>query len=218
MKKKYMFFVLLFIMGLLLIPSMKVNAGLCTQNVYDELSGRAKKITAEWSLYFDESHQAYFKVKLGNIDDDLMIIFNEDFYVPKDGTVEISEYLMGGDVYKFKVYGGYDTDCVEEYLYTKQIKVPKYNYYSEKEECKDNQEWKVCGQFYEGKIENDQDFYDQLNKYINSGEKEKAIKETKKDDFTVLIVIVVVLFLIAVCVFIKTHMKRSQKKVKYEKK
>lgn len=218
MKKRYSFIIFLFVMALLIIPSMKVNAGLCTQKVYDGLAARAKKVTAEWNLYFDNNKQPYFKVKLGNIDSDLMIIFNEYNYVPINGEVEINEYLMGGDIYKFKVYGGYDTDCVEEFLYAKSVKIPKYNSYSEKEECKDNPEWKLCDKFYEGKIENDQDFYDKLNQYINSGEKEKAINTTKKDDFTVLIVIVIILFLVATYVFFKSHKNNSKKKVKYEKK
>ena len=56
------------------------------------------------------------------------------------------------------MYGGYDTDCVEEFLYKKTIKIPKYNVYSEREECIEYEEFPLCNKWYSGEISGDEFF------------------------------------------------------------
>ena len=76
--------------------------------------------------------------------------------------------LEGGRTYEFKFYGGYDSACVEEYLYIRKLEIPKYNYYSEKDACIEYEEFPLCGKYYSGDIPSDEYFNEQLQAYIDS--------------------------------------------------
>ncbi len=74
----------------------------------------------------------------------------------------------GGENVKFYLYGGYDTDCVEEFLYSKELSIPKYNMYSERDECLGYEEFDLCNKWYQGDILNDEYFLEKLEEYKES--------------------------------------------------
>ena len=192
--------------------------GLCTNSKYDDLKSKANKIKASWELNFDNEKQPYFTVKLENVDENLILTFNNHNYIPDDGVINVEEYLMGGGIYDFKIYGGYQTDCVEEYVYTKKVRIPKYNRYSEMKECKEYPEWELCDKWYSGEIESEEDFRNQLNTYLNSGKKEETKKEDNKSDNSYIAIIIVVVIILTVCFILYSKYQKGRKKVKNEKK
>ncbi len=218
MKKKK----IIFIIFLLMLSITKVNAAdLCTSAKYSNLKKKAASIKAEWELNFDESHKAYFTIKLTNVDKDLLLKQNEIIYTPEDGEITINNMFDGGNTYELKIYGGYETSCVEEYIYTKNIKVPMYNYYSEYKECEENKEFKLCDKYYDGVIENDTEFYEKLNEYLKSDEYEKVVNEKNNKKYITIIAIAVGVVAIAGGTYFvvkKKKMLSKRKKAKNEKK
>ncbi len=218
MKKKS----IIFLVFLLMLSFTKVNAAdLCTSTKHSNLKKKAASIKVEWELNFDEAHKAYFTVKLTDMDDDLLLKYNETFYKPQNGEITLNNMLDGGTTYGFKIYGGYDTSCVEEYVFTKNVKIPKYNYYSETKECKENPEFKLCDKFYDGTIENDTVFQQKLNEYLKSDEYEKVVKDKNNKKVITYVIIGTGLAVVvggAYFVFIKKKKIIKGKKVKNEKK
>lgn len=178
MKKKILLIVsILFVFAL----SIKVNA-LCTSKRYSNLKMIAYKAEVSYELKFDENHNSYFLLTVNNVDDKILVMFNGAVYEPQNGVVNIATRLPGGQTYEVKLYGGYDTDCVEEYLYTKNITVPKYNKYSERDECIEYEEFYLCNKWYAGEITNEESFENELDTYIkslNTNEKEEKPVKTK---------------------------------------
>ena len=212
---------ILFILFLLIILTSSENIyaanGLCTKSAMTKIKSKTSDITASWDLNFDENHQAYFTAKLENVDKDLILIFNESNYLPKDGVINIREYLIGGEIYEFKIYGGYDTDCVEEYVTTKKLKIPKYNIYSERKECIEYPSWELCDKFYEGDL-NDEIFYNKLNEYIKKNKEVEKKEEISKTRNKYIIIIAIALVVTGSLVSYVCVNNKRIKKVKYEKK
>lgn len=213
---------IIFLVFLLMLSFTKVNAAdLCTSAKYSNLKKKAASIKSEWKLNFDEAHKAYFTLKLTNVDDDLLLKYNETVYKPKNGEITLNDMLDGGNTYALKIYGGYETSCVEEYIYTKNVKVPKYNYYSETDACKENPEFKLCDKFYDGTIENDTVFNKKLKEYLKSDEHKKVVNDKKNKETTTYIAIGAGVVLVAggaYFMFVKKKNVVKGKKVKNEKK
>lgn len=213
---------IIFLIFLLMLSFTKVNAAdLCTSSKYSNLKKKAASIKAEWKLNFDDAHKAYFTLKLTNVDDDLLLKYNDNMYKPKNGEITLNNMFDGGNTYALKIYGGYETSCVEEYVYTKNVKIPKYNYYSESDKCKENPEFKLCDKFYDGTIENDTEFQEKLNEYLNSDEHKKVVKDKNNNKIITYIAVgagVVVIAGGAYFMLIKKKNINKGKKVKNEKK
>ena len=166
-------FISVFLIGI------KVEA-LCTSKKFSNLKMTAYKTEVSYELKFDNNHNAYFELTVNNVDSSLLVKFNGQLYKPENGTVKIPSRVSGGITYEIKLYGGYDTGCKEEYLYTKKITLPKYNKYSEREECIEYEEFVMCNKWYAKEIVNDEAFEEELNKYKASLTEEE--KEEKKEE------------------------------------
>lgn len=162
--------------------TIKVDA-LCTSRKFSNLKMIAYKAEVSYELRFDNNHNYYYVLTVNNVDPNILVMFNGEIYETTTGTIEIPAIVTGGTTYDVKLYGGYETDCVEEYLYTKKISLPKYNRYSERDECIEYEEFYMCNKWYAGEIANDEVFEEELNKYKSSlVEKEPEEKEeTKKN-------------------------------------
>lgn len=175
--KKSRLIILIFVM-LLVLPLNVDAAGLCTSKKLSDLKMKAYNSELVYELKFDDYHNSYFLVTIYNVDKDVLLIFNSSIYLPdSNGKIAIETALQGGNNYEFKMYGGYDTDCVEEFLYKKTIKIPKYNVYSEREECIEYEEFPLCNKWYSGEISGDEFFLKQLNAYIDSLKKTEPEKK-----------------------------------------
>ncbi len=180
MKKNKLFLLLSFLM--LILPLNVNGADICSSTKYTNLKREAFNAELKYDLKFDEDHKSYFVVTIYNVSDNLIINYSENILTPdKDNKVVIPTFFDGGETYEIKFYGGYNTSCVEEYIYSKKIVIPKYNVYSERDECIEYEEFKLCNKFYSGEIKNDTDFEEQLEEYIKSIEKKPPteIKEEK---------------------------------------
>lgn len=171
MNKKVIIYCLFALCFFFPIPADAAN--LCTGSRYNELKRAAYNVQLSWNLKFDSDNKPYFEITASNMNKDVLLIFNDSVYeTPNDNaTIVIASYLDGGHTYEFKFYGGYDSPCAEEYIYTRQLKVPKYNTYSESEECIEYEEFPLCGKWYEGSIRDREYFLEQLEIYKKSIEK-----------------------------------------------
>ena len=164
-KKIFLSFTFIFIF--LFVFTIKADA-LCTTKRYSNLKMIAYKSEVSYELNFDEKHNYYFLLTVNNVDKDIIVIFEGNTYKPVDGVIKIPTKIYGGKTYEVNLYGGFGTYCPEEFLYAKKITVPKYNVYSEREECIEYEEFYLCNKWYAGSIANERDFLNQLNVYINS--------------------------------------------------
>mgnify|MGYP003571466526 CR=1 FL=1 len=178
---------LILIAFLFIIFSTNVSAyGLCTSKKYSNLKSKAYKTEFSYELKFDENHNHYFEITVNNLDKDVILIFNGITYEAKDNgePFTIETKLEDGLTYEFSLYGGYDTDCVEEFLYKKKLTIPKYNVYSERDECIEYEEFYMCNKWFQGEIPNDEYFKEKLNEYIESiTPKKEEIKEEVQKNF-----------------------------------
>lgn len=210
MRKIYI--LILFALSIFLIYPNHVNAALCTKTVYNKLKEKIDDIELKWNLKFDEKDNHYFEVDISNVDKDLMLKFAGNIYEPKDKKIKVSVPLEGGKIYDFKFYGGYDNPCVEEYVGTKNLKIPKYNIYSKYNECKKYSEWELCDEWYQGEIKDNNDFHTQLEEYKKKIESGEITLKSKQDSN--LSVIVTLLFLVIVGITCFAFYKKSVKKNK----
>ena len=213
MNKKCIFIILL----LLFISFPKVNASnICTQSKYNDLRTKAASIKAEWELV-SENDEYYFIVTLSNVDKDLMIKFNQTYYEPENGTIRLDARLSGGETYNLQFYGGYNHSCVEEYIYTKKMSIPKYNKFSKMKECETYKDWELCDEWYSGVILDEEDFYYKLEQYKNkiaSGE----IKIEEKNVINPIVVCVAIVIVLGVAGYIGYVAKKKNKPKKKVKK
>ncbi len=192
-------------------------ANICTKEKYNDLKEKASKIEMKWNLEFDEKNDYYFSVNAYNVDKDLMLILNNNVYEPNDdGIIILSTPFDGGKKYEFKFYGAYYHPCVEEYVYSRFLEIPKYNIYSKMDECSEYSEWELCDEWYQGSIEDVEDFYNKLNTYkeqIENGEIVlKSDKENQKINFIFLIILIIILATICFLIIRNKKIKKVKKR------
>ena len=181
MKRRSLLFIAIFIFIFTFGFVTKVEA-FCSSKSYNDLKATAYKATVSYELKFDSRNNAFFQLVVQNVDKDILVLFGGHYYEPVDGIVRIDTIVAGGNTYEVMLYGGYDTYCNQEYLYTKRITVPKYNKYSERDECIEYEEFALCNKWYSGYISGEDEFLDRLNEYIislNKTEKEEKPVKTK---------------------------------------
>ena len=190
---KFLIFVFCFLF--LLFPKEVLGANLCTERKYKVLQDRAESIELNWELKFDQNDNHYFIVTASNIHEDLIFILDNVNYEPKDGKVEFYKYFNGNENYLFKVYGGYDHPCVEEYVATKSLKIPNYNKYHKSEVCQgDASKWEICDEWYSVSFDTYDDFYKAFEEYKTKVENgEIVIKEKSSYSFVIIVIIIILI-------------------------
>lgn len=196
--RRLKYLVFLFCSLFFFFPNEVFGANLCTERKYEVLQKRAESIELEWELKFDENDNHYFIVTASNIHEDLIFIVDNVTYEPKDGKVEFYNYFNGNDNYTFKVYGGYDHPCVEEYVATKTLKIPNYNKFYKSDVCQgEASKWEICDEWYSVSFDTYEDFYSAFQEYkIKVENGEIIIKEDSNYFAFIIIVIVLVLILL----------------------
>lgn len=95
------------------------------------------------------------------------------------GIAEMSEVFSGGQTHSITIYASAKTNCYGDVLTTKVVSLPKYNSYSEREECQGIEEFKLCQKWYAGNIK-ENEFKKQVQQYkekIKNKEEPKIEKE-----------------------------------------
>ena len=177
MKKNY------FIIALLLFLSLsKVNAQqLCTSSNYSKVKKEAYNVNYTYEMERSSDNEVYFQVRVMNLKKSIMLIYDETVYEYSNtgDTFLLPKKFEGGETVEFKIYGSYDSPCTEELMYSKKLKIPKYNIYSEEEECFEYEEFELCNKWYQGTIPNKAYFTEKLEEYKKSITKEEPVKEEK---------------------------------------
>ena len=165
-----------FVLLLLLIPLNVHAANICNASRHNALKVKAHKVDLSYELKFDEAHNPYFEITVMNMTDELLLKFDGTTYkATETGMFVIDDKLEGGNTYKFNFYGGYGNVCVEQFIYSKSLKLPKYNIYSEREECIEYEDFPLCNKWYSKEIGSDNDFLLALETYKDSLEENKPI-------------------------------------------
>lgn len=226
MKKNKIFLFLSFL--LLLLPSHVNGADICSSSKYNKLKREAFNAELKYDLKFDEAHKSYFIVTVYNVSNNLMIRYNGSILTPdSENKIVIPTFFDGGTTYEIKFYGGYKTACIEEYIYSKKIAIPKYNVYSERDECIEYEEFKLCNKFYPGEIQNDTEFEEKLEEYKKSIAKKKPVElEREKNIFEKIIEFymdniiitgpITVVLAVGLIVYIINRLIRRKKRIKLD--
>ena len=227
MNKKVIILMITFL--IVFLPS-KVNASnICNTTKYDNLKKEAYQIQFNYELKFDKGHNPYFELTAYNVSPDIIIIFDGNEYVgDKNNQIKFLNAFESGKKYEMKMYGGTDTSCAEQYIYKKTVEFPKYNSYSERDECIEYEEFPLCNKWYKGEITDDNYFEEKLEEYKKSLEKGEEKKEVIKEksiidqiiDFylnnLIITVPLTILFVLVIIVIIIRKIIRKKKRVKLE--
>ena len=82
--------------------------------------------------------------------------------------VSIDFPFSGSKTYKIKFYVLPNNTCEDELIYVKSVTLPKYNIYSELDECIEYEEFPLCNIYYKGEIKNLREFKEKLEEYKES--------------------------------------------------
>ena len=221
-------------LALILIPTKVVEAKsindyLCGTKNQNELKSRARKIKLTYEFKTDEKNGRYFKIKVANLQDELEIRYAGYTYSKnQDGE---TFYLMqpfnsNGGTIRLQIYGAGAHACKDQFIIERVIELPKYNPYSEYDECIEYEEFALCNKFYDGEISGTDEFYKKLNEYIDqinkSNVKDKdlslfeSIRIFVEDNQMLCAIIGIILVLAIIAVIIrKIIRKKKRTKVKF---
>ena len=232
MNKKVMIrYLFVFTVILFIFTCTKVNAE-CSNIEKNNLLQLSHNVKFTYEINEDEKvkNKKKFNVIISNLLDGIYLFYEPYVYeYIKDsitpGVEKMDDTFNDNNTYEVKVYGN-TKNCKDVYLETKTIDIPKYNIYSEKEECKGIEDFKLCNMWYEGEIQSDSYFRKEVTKYKSSLEKnEEATKTTAKDNLlskikkiyekNIFISLFITLFLVAsIVVFIIISVIKRKKRVK----
>ncbi len=154
----------------ILIPSdVYAIDPICSKKKFNTIRQEASAINLKYDLGFDQNHIAYFKVTLSNVSPNLYLKFHDAMISPDENNViELSYMFEGGKKYSFDFYVAQTVTCADTYVTSKVVNMPKYNYYSEREECLEYEEFPLCNTWYKGTISSDAEFLAKLEQYKES--------------------------------------------------
>lgn len=189
MKKKILVIVLFVLCGLFTYDNVYAAREICSTRAYSDLRTKAYGVSFSYELKFNEDKTPYFELTYSGLKEGVELRVGENSYTYNENgaTGKISTTFQNtGATYEFSMYGEYGYACVGELLYTKKVKLPKYNRYSEYDECIEYEEFPLCNKWYDGEITNDDYFYQKLEEYKESlkpVEEPIEEKEEEKDFF-----------------------------------
>ena len=181
MKKRYL--LIIFMLMLFAIPKVDAATLVCTKSYYSKMKARAYQTTVNYELHTPKDEEAYFTISFSNLQKGVYISFQGNT-IKYDETKDVYNYsgvIEGGKTYSIELYGDEGYPCVGELLHTKQLKIPKYNKYSEREECIEYEEFPLCNKWYQGDINTLSDFLNALELYKKSLEKKDPV-DLDKDE------------------------------------
>lgn len=207
----------------------------CTIQEKNNLIQLAYNVKFDYELIDDKGEigsNKLFALTISNLFDGIKIEdkaiiyrYEEDRETP--GIVEMNEYYESGKTYTFSIYGDDNSACQDVFLLKKTITIPKYNHYSEREECVGIEEFKLCQRWYAGSF-TEEEFKSQVQKYKDAlnTQPEKTQKEEKENIITHLlrlyvnnliisISLTIILLLIILIIIIKIIRNRKKVKIKF---
>ena len=238
-KKRVFLLLLVFILPFMFVINAKaeeyesIEKYICSESNKYKLINKVSKVKLSYEFIseltkeeIDSGYGPYFKVKVANMPEDVTLKMDAYTYtLKKDGDYfELKQrYSYYGGKVDLPFYGGSNTPCFNQYISTKSIKLPKYNVYSEKEECIEYEEFPMCNKFYENEIESDKVFYEKLEEYKKNigGGKQKRQNVNVIDqifsfieDNQVLCAAIGLVLIVLIIIFIVRKIRRRMKRTK----
>jgi len=182
--RKLIIYIVLFIA--FVVPSINVNAIdisklICDDdNVYD-IKKKAMNMKTTYEYREDKINGKHFKIKVSNLNPDLEIrTYGRRYNYTQDGDTFylLQPFGINGENVELLIYGAESHACKDQYVTTVNVKLPKYNSYSELDECIEYEEFPLCNRFYKGEIKSLEDFRIKLQKYVESvNKKPERVKD-----------------------------------------
>lgn len=224
MKSKILVFL---IIGMLFIPT-NVNATTCESKITElkKLKNNIKlKYThlskAEAQKNYQVDSDNLYTISVYNLPKDIVIESSVEDKSAENTTAEelinIEPFTRGygGNTITIGVYTRDDYECFAN-LGVIDIKLPWYNFFSEKEECKGNEDFKYCKKYLNVRISETQ-FNSELERYLKNKPSEEKIEEKKsflsniKDNIVLISLGGVILITIITFILIKVKRKKRRK-------
>lgn len=231
--KYILFAIFVSILGMFSFDNTYAAREICSTRAYSDLRTKAYNVSFSYELKFSDDKTPYFELTYTGLKEGVELRVGENSYTYSENgaSSKIStSFPNTGGTYEFDMYGEYGYACVGELLYTKKIKLPKYNKYSEYDDCIDYEEFSLCNKWYDGEIANDDYFYQKLEEYKNSLKKEEKPVEIEEEktliqkiiDFYVdnivftLPITVILVLLIIVLIIRKIIIKKKRVKIDFD--
>lgn len=148
------------------------------EKILEPYKKEAEKVTARYQLdenYTDENgnkKNGIFIIEISNLTEDLKVKIDDGDFIRYDKTDNGTLILNGieSGIKKIYIY----SVKVPTYLRTITVNIPKYNYYSEREECNgiSKEELDVCDKWYKYEL-NETTFLKKINEYKKAQEENK---------------------------------------------
>lgn len=201
----------------------------CTTKNLNSLKNKAYNVNLSYELKKDESDRYYFEVNVTGLHPDIEVRYGSmSILYNENQTQQTVTTNTGGNVkYTVDIYAASGTACDGTKLTTKSIALPKYNIYSERDECIEYEEFSLCNKWYKGEIPNDAYFNEELEKYKASIEKESEKPNKDKEnifekfidlylDNIYISVAITVVLVIAIAFIIIRKVIRSKNRIKID--
>jgi hypothetical protein len=188
-KKKTLLLIVfsIFTFFFILLPSNDVYAidPICTGKKFNAIRQEASTIKLKYDLTFDQNHNAYFIVTFTDVSHNLYLKLNEENMVTPDenGVIQLSYMFDGGKKYSFEFYVSQDTICADTFVTSRDVTMPKYNYFSERDECLEYEEFPLCNTWYKGTIRNEEQFLIELDAYKSTLQKNGSSAKPNRNIF-----------------------------------
>ena len=174
-------FIVSIIVMMIFIP-IKIYADTCSADIQNEYYNKINNI--KYSIDYVENND--YNITFYNIPENIQIYNDYGILVNKNSESEItSSSYEGGKNYTFNFYIQ-NLSCDMSIKFQKNIYITKYNLYSEREECKleENADFKLCKPEYQGTI-TDESFERELNKYtdeLNKDVEEEPVEVSENNN------------------------------------
>lgn len=174
MKKKICFFLLLF---LIVVSPKKIYAYYCSDDEMIRLQKLAQNVKISY-IYNEQNNK--FTIIITNLKKDLKIKYlNYGKIYSTDKEISIENSSSGK--HSFMIYS--NVDCSKEYIMTKYIDIPYYNFYYKSSYCEKIENYIYCSKWLNKNI-NITELIEKTTEYkkeINN-KKQEEIKKNKQDN------------------------------------
>lgn len=159
----------------------------CTAQEKNNLIQLAHNVKFDYELLPDEGNlNRSFSLTASNLVGGIEIRYGFSTYSYDEtsttpGVIKMNEYFGDGRTHKILIYASSSTNCADQVLATKMVAIPKYNSYSEREECVGIEAFKLCQRWYAGSF-TEEEFQQQTKIYkanLTNSSEEKQKKEEK---------------------------------------
>ena len=216
---------------LFIIPNTTLAARIpCTTKNLNNMKNEAYSVNLTYDFITDENNNHYFEIYISGLTQNLEARY-ENIFVSYDASNEkqlVATNDNGNVTLNIDIYGARGSACDGHKVLTRSVTLPKYNVYSEKEECIEYEEFRLCNKWCKEEIPNEAYFYDELNKYLDSISKEpsKPDENLKTNIFEKLInfyidniyisVPITIIFVIALGFIIVRRIIRKKNRIKID--